>query len=35
MGIAARERIAQHFHSDETVRQTLALYRELMAEKPR
>jgi glycosyltransferase involved in cell wall biosynthesis len=35
MGIAARERIAQHFHSDETVRQTLALYQELMAEKPR
>lgn len=32
MGIAARERIANHFHSDETVRQTLVLYQKLMAE---
>jgi len=32
MGAAARARIAQHFHSAETVRQTLALYREIMAE---
>lgn len=31
LGAAARERIATHFHSDETVRQTLALYREIMA----
>jgi len=31
-GAAARERIARHFHSDETVRQTLALYREVMLE---
>lgn len=32
MGAAARERIAQHFRSDETVRQTLALYRKIMNE---
>jgi len=32
MGAAARERIARHFHSDETVRQTLALYREIMSQ---
>jgi glycosyltransferase involved in cell wall biosynthesis len=32
MGAAARQRIADHFHSDETVRQTLALYQEIMAE---
>ncbi|HET6563811.1 MAG TPA: glycosyltransferase family 4 protein [Xanthomonadales bacterium] len=32
MGTAARERIDKHFHSDETVKQTLALYREIMAE---
>ena len=32
MGAAARQRIDQHFHSDQTVRQTLALYRQVMAE---
>lgn len=32
MGAAARLRIEQHFHSDETVRQTLALYHQVMAE---
>jgi glycosyltransferase involved in cell wall biosynthesis len=32
MGSAARERIATHFRSEDTVRRTLALYRELMAE---
>ena len=29
MGAAARERIGIHFHNDDTVRKTLALYREL------
>jgi glycosyltransferase involved in cell wall biosynthesis len=32
MGAAAKVRIDRHFHSDETVRQTIALYREIMAE---
>jgi glycosyltransferase involved in cell wall biosynthesis len=32
LGAAARERIHQHFHSDQTVRQTLALYQQIMAE---
>jgi glycosyltransferase involved in cell wall biosynthesis len=32
MGEAARERIGTQFRSEDTVRKTLALYRELMAE---
>jgi len=32
MGAAARERIHRHFHSDDTVHQTLALYREIMSD---
>lgn len=32
MGAAARIRIDQHFNSDETVRQTLALYQQVMTE---
>ena len=32
MGIAARDRIGGEFHSDDTVRRTMALYREVMSE---
>ncbi len=32
MGEAARVRIDQHFNSDETVRQTVALYQQVMTE---
>lgn len=33
MGQAARERIAQHFDNDQTVRKTIALYEELVADR--
>ena len=33
-GAAARERIARHFRIEDTIEQTLALYRGLVAERP-